>query len=154
MKAKAEAHGVEVTIVTDALIGEAKEVAKDVVGALHKTKPNSMFLYGGETTVKVRVKGKGGRNLELGLSSLRFLEDNELLAAVASDGRDNTDFGGVICDTMTKKKAEELHLSVDEALEKNQSYAFFSAVSDYLMMGETGSNVSDLLIAYHATTEK
>jgi glycerate-2-kinase len=66
--------------------------------------------------------------------------------SVASDGRDNTDYAGALCDIMTKEKARKFGLDVDQHLEGNESYKFFEYVGDYLMTGSTGSNVSDLVI--------
>ena len=39
----------------------------------------------------------------IGAFSARFLKDDELILALVSDGRDNTDFAGAICDKITRK---------------------------------------------------
>ena len=48
---------------------------------------------------------------------------------------------------MTKEKAEELGLEAGEFLENNDSAAFFEKAGDSIETGDTGSNVSDLVIA-------
>ena len=48
---------------------------------------------------------------------------------------------------ITKKKALDENLSLEEYLENNRSYDFFERVQEYLLCGNTGSNVSDLIIA-------
>lgn len=149
MAKKAAALGFAPHIVTTRLTGEARNVGYRLVQDLDKASAKSVLLYGGETTVVVKKPGKGGRNQEVGLSALQFLKPRQCLAVVASDGRDNTDFAGVICDIMTKEKAEALGLQLDIFLNENRSYEFFSEVGDYLTTGDTGSNVSDLFVAIY-----
>ena len=65
----------------------------------------------------------------------------------ASDGRDNTAVAGAICDIITKKKAAALGLDVEKYLAENDSYSFFAKVGGQIVAGNTGSNVSDLVVA-------
>ena len=81
------------------------------------------------------------------MSGLRFTQENELLISLASDGRDNTEFAGAIADDITKKHAGQKGLEVAEYLKENKSYSFFKQTGDYIETGNTGSNVSDLIIA-------
>lgn len=135
-------------IVTAAMNGEARNIGKEIAGELAKNKAKTVLLYGGETTVTVdNPNGKGGRNQELALSALRFVSGDQIIVSVASDGRDNSDFGGAICDKITMEKAKELNLDPQAFLNRNLSYEFFAKTGDYLMLGDTGSNVSDLIIA-------
>ncbi len=150
MKKEAEKKGFFVDVRSKTLQGEARDVASDIVEALHKAKPGTVHLYGGETTVTVRKPGKGGRNLEMALSALRYIAPGEIVLPLATDGRDNTDFAGAICDMMTKEDAQKLELDIDAFLENNNSYDFFDRTGDYIMTGLTGSNVSDLIIAFKA----
>jgi hydroxypyruvate reductase/glycerate 2-kinase len=136
------------TIATATLCGEAREVGLATVRELHKAAARSMILYGGETTVTVvNPKGVGGRNQEVVLGALADIKNGELVMSVASDGRDNTGYGGAFCDIMTKQTAEKKNLDPTLFLKENRSYDFFLAEGDYLLMGDTGSNVSDLIIA-------
>lgn len=146
MAETAQKQGFVPKIYTARLEGEARDVAETIMNELHDAPPKTALLYGGETTVTVKVKGKGGRCLELGLSALRFIKEGELLIPFASDGRDNTDFSGPICDIITIKNAAAGKLDITEHLEGNQSYRFFATTGDYLMTGDTGSNVSDLIV--------
>lgn len=147
MMQKAKEPGFAATIRTATLAGEAKDVAETILRELRSAAPHSALLYGGETTVTIRRPGKGGRNLELALSGLRFIQEGELLMSLASDGRDNTDFAGGICDMITREKADQKKLDVASYLEENHSYQFFSDVGEFVLTGSTGSNVSDLIIA-------
>lgn len=147
MREKAQELGFTPAVRSAAITGETREVAQRVVEELHAAPPKSALLYGGETTVTVKGKGKGGRNLEFALSALRLMQSGEVVMAVASDGRDNSDFAGAICDTITKEKAATKNLDLETYLNENNEYPFFEAIGDYLMTGDTGSNVSDLVIA-------
>ena len=147
MKEKAESLGFEAHIRTAQLQGEAKEVARGIVEELHEAPAKSVLLYGGETTVTIEHKGKGGRNLELSLAALQWIKEEELLFPFASDGKDNTEYAGAVCDMVTKGHAETKGLHVEEYLKKNQSFPFFEQTEDYVLTGNTGSNVSDLIIA-------
>lgn len=147
MKSEAEKLGFEASIVTDRIEGEAREVGINIIEILHKETKKVCLLYGGETTVTVDKKGRGGRNGELALSALRSVGEGELLMAVASDGRDNGPYAGAIVDLPGRQKAEELNLNIDEYLAGHNDASFFEQTGDYLMTGNTGSNVSDLLIA-------
>lgn len=126
---------------------EARDFGEQVIKELKNHPSKSVLLYGGESTVKVRGKGKGGRNQELALSALRFVKEGQVLVAVASDGRDNGTVAGAICDIIGKEKAKNLGLDIEKYLKNNDSYTFFSETGDYLITGDTGSNVSDLIIA-------
>lgn len=146
MADKARELGLEPKIITSELTGEARDVAEQIIGGLDNYPSKTALLYGGETTVTVKVKGKGGRNLEVALSALQFMKPGQTIMTIASDGRDNTDYAGAICDIMTKRRAEELGLDPKKYLDENANYDFFSKAGNYLQTGNTGSNVSDLTI--------
>ncbi|MDP2598355.1 MAG: DUF4147 domain-containing protein [Candidatus Liptonbacteria bacterium] len=147
MKTKAEELGFAAMICTSCLKGEARDVGLAITKELHAAGPKTALLYGGETTVTVRGRGRGGRNLELALSAMRDINEGELVMSVASDGIDNGPFAGAICDTMTKKAAVEAGLALEDFLRDNNGYPLFEKIGNYLMTGDTGSNVSDLMIA-------
>jgi len=129
------------------LSGEARSVAKEIVDELSRENTGMVLLYGGETTVKVTGKGKGGRNQEMSVSGLRYINDNQMLVSVASDGKDNSEYAGGICDIITKQKAYNLNLDIEGYLTENNSFDFFDKIGEGLKTDDTGSNVSDLIIA-------
>lgn len=147
MANRAEKLGFKTEIKTTKLEGEARDIGEQIAREINESDQKIALIYGGETTVTVKTHGKGGRNQELALSALRFIEDDCLVAAVNSDGWDNTDFAGALCDNLTREKANELGLDVSEYLDKNQSYNFFEKVGDYFRTGLTNSNIADLLLA-------
>ncbi len=150
MRAAAEKLGFLAEIRGSELTGEASEVGQMVTEALHAVPPRSALLWGGETTVTVRGAGRGGRNLELAASALRFVRDGEEILSLASDGRDHGPFAGAICDTITKKAIADAGLDLEQFLSNNDTYGLFEKVGNYLTTGDTGSNVSDLIIAMKA----
>ncbi|MEK7169647.1 MAG: DUF4147 domain-containing protein, partial [Patescibacteria group bacterium] len=143
MSEKAKELGFDADIHTNILEGEARDVGKEIAENLHKENRKTCVLYGGETTVCVKGAGKGGRNQEVAMGALGEVGERELILSFASDGRDNTDFAGALCDKITSEKAAKLGLKPEEFLKNNDSYAFFKEVGDYLLTGDTGSNVSD-----------
>jgi glycerate 2-kinase len=148
MEQEGQKLGFAVKIMTAALQGEAREVGQATARELHAAPARTMLLYGGETTVTiVNPAGVGGRNQEVVLGALAEIKSGELVMSVATDGRDNTGYGGALCDIITKETAEKKNLVPETFLKENRSYDFFEAEGDYLLMGDTGSNVSDLIIA-------
>lgn len=145
---EAERLGYRSTIVDTHLTGEASEVGRQVVSALHEAPGKTALLYGGETTVTITEQGgNGGRNLEMAIAALPTLTDNELVLPLASDGHDNCDRAGGIADSLTRTHAEEKAASIDDNLRRHTSLDFFDATGDALITGYTGSNVSDIIIA-------
>jgi glycerate-2-kinase len=141
--------GLTPTIKNLALAGEARAVGEAIARELSTAPPGSVYLYGGETTVTIQnaSMGQGGRNQELALGALPQLSAGECLLAIASDGVDNSDHAGALCDTITRERARVVGLDPVVFLNQNNSYAFFTAVGDYLETGYTGANVSDIIIA-------
>ncbi len=147
MKEEAERLGFTPDVCAVCVTGNARVMGARMVEDLHAVVPRTALLYGGETTVVVRHDGKGGRNQELMLAALPHVAKGELIAAIASDGWDNTPHAGALADTLTWKRARELGLSAEDALARNDSYHFFEAVDDALVTGRLGSNVADLFVA-------
>ena len=102
---------------------------------------------GGETTVTIRGKGKGGRNQEFALAAAIDLAglDGVLILSGGTDGTDGpTDAAGAIADGETCERAAALGLSAREYLANNDSYHFFQPLGDLLITGPTNTNVMDV----------
>lgn len=147
MAKAAEARGFSPKIVDSAFSGEARELGVEIAQELQARPPGTVLLYAGESTVTVRGKGKGGRNQELALAALQAIRNGGIVLALASDGRDNSDHAGALCDIITWEKAQHLGLNPEAFLSNNDAYNFFLQVGDYLLTSDTGANVSDLVIA-------
>jgi len=147
MAEHAKRLGYQFNIRTLHLAGEAREAGEYIGEELHKAETASVLLYGGETTVTLNGDGKGGRNQELVLSALRSIREGELIVSINSDGMDNSDVAGALCDILTKECAEKLGLNIQKYLDVNNSYEFFQKTGDFIYTEYTGSNISDLVVA-------
>ena len=108
------------------------------------------LVIGGETTVTVKAKGKGGRNQEVVLSASLGIDGmaNVLIASAGTDGVDgNTSAAGAIADGTTVRRGLKRGLSPEEYLGKNDSYSYFRKLGDLIRTGPTGTNVNDITIA-------
>lgn len=154
MALKAESLGLKSTVLTSYLEGEAREVgkviasiAKQVVFHRVPIEPPCAIFFGGETTVTVRGKGKGGRNQELALSLATAIKGlpKVTFSSIGSDGIDGySDAAGAIVDGATIGKALKKGLSPTYYLQNNDSNSFFRQVGDLIYTGQTGTNVNDL----------
>ena len=122
----------------------------DITGKilLENAKGGELLLAAGETIVKIRGDGKGGRNQELALSALNYINEGDIVISCASDGYDNTESAGAIADAETLKKAQEQNLDIQKYLDNNDSFNFFTITKDQIMTGKTGLNVSDIFLVY------
>jgi hydroxypyruvate reductase len=152
---QAELEGFHAEILTDGLQGEAREVGQNLAHRLRvsiSAKPRPCCLIaGGETTVKIKGEGKGGRNQELALAALPVLSGLQkvILVALATDGDDGpTDAAGAVVTDDSAQRAESLGLDATSYLSRNDSYPFFEALGDLLKTGPTGTNVNDLVFLY------
>jgi glycerate 2-kinase len=150
MATRAAELGYASAVVTATLAGEARDVGEWVAGALRAAAPRTALLFGGETTVTVRGRGRGGRNLEVALAAARLVGEGEVVVTVASDGRDNGDHAGAVADRRTREAARRLGLDAGALLDDNDSYGFFEPIGDLVVTGPTGANVADLVIALKA----
>jgi hydroxypyruvate reductase len=146
-------EGITPAILGDSVTGEASEVAK-VYGALARQvrrhgepfKPPVALISGGECTVAVRGRGRGGRCgeflLALGLD-LTGLDGVHALAA-DTDGIDGSeDNAGAYLAPDSLARAESTGLSAKRLVANNDSYSFFSVLGDLVVTGPTRTNVND-----------
>jgi glycerate 2-kinase len=150
-KEKAEELGYKSIILTTHLEGEARNIGSFLIDKSKNYYSNSkkiMFISGGETTVIVKGKGKGGRNQEMVLSTVSCLKDSDIVfASVGTDGIDGaSDAAGAIADSFSLKNALDKNLSPEIFLKDNNSYEFFKKLDDLLFTGSTGTNVMDIQI--------
>ena len=147
------------TIILSSLVeGESREVAKFFAAIAREVshtgtpvpKP-ACIIAGGETTVTIKGKGKGGRNQEFALSAAMEIEGCEgvVILSAGTDGTDGpTDATGAIVDFNTCKDArKEFRLNPEEFLNKNDSYNFFKKSGEHIITGPTMTNVMDIMIS-------
>ena len=148
---KAKDLGYHAMLLTTKLEGEAKDVGKFLVEKANNYSidvDKMVFIAGGETTVTIKGKGKGGRNQEMILGSVKELSDNDVVfSSFATDGIDGAcDVAGAIADGFTLSKANKMKLDPNIYLNDNNSFEFFKLLDDLLKTGPTGTNVMDLQI--------
>lgn len=144
MAKEARGLGYQVKIFSSDLKNSSESVGQILFRA---SKPGLALLAGGETTLTVSGKGKGGRNTHLCLAALEYLPKDTVLLAIDSDGQDNSDAAGAIISEKTLKKAQELNLDPKEYLENFNSYHFFRQTGDLIKTKPLPTNVGDLVVA-------
>lgn len=111
------------------------------------------LLAGGEPTVQLTGKGRGGRNQELALRvGLELSGGAKKSPAVflsgGTDGQDGpTEAAGAVSDADLEAEAMNQGLDINGFLSNNDSFTFFSRLSDgrrLLLPGLTGTNVMDV----------
>ena len=145
--------GVTPVILGDAIEGEAREVAIVHAGIARQVKRHGqpagtpcVLLSGGETTVTVRGKGRGGRNAEFLLALAVALGGESGIHALAgdTDGVDGTeDNAGAVLTPDSLVKAAGRNLDAKKMLADNNGYSFFSGLGDLVITGPTLTNVND-----------
>lgn len=143
MKQKAMGNGYKIEVYSDRAQGLSKVLGSKLV---EKTKPHSILLAGGETTVIVKGHGKGGRNQTLVLAALEAAGTNSVIASFGTDGMDFYYYAGAIGDANTLKKAKDLGLDPQKYLDDDNSYEFWNQTKDGIYTDRLQSNVSDLMI--------
>lgn len=153
---QAKKEGFNSMLLTSTMEGEAREIAhllasisKEIKYFDRPIQKPAAIICGGETTVKVKGKGKGGRNQEAALSFLidvKGLEDL-LILTYATDGRDGqTDAAGVIATGQTYFKAIKNGLNPVEFLKNNDSYTFFDRMNLLIKTTPTHTNLNDIFL--------
>lgn len=154
----AEELGYETSFLTDELKYEAKEAgvvfAKraalyNKVSRLASSKKKIAIVEGGETVVKVRGEGKGGRNQEFALAAAPYIDGKTIaIFSVGSDGTDGpTDAAGGYVDGRSYGALTAKKIDVEEVLWNNDAYTALEAIDGLIITGPTGTNVNDLAVA-------
>jgi glycerate 2-kinase len=152
--AEAARQGIPAVILSDAIEGEAREVgsvhaaiAREVAWRNRPFSPPVLILSGGETTVTLKAKGKGGRNTEFLLSLAIGIDGLDGVHALAADtdGIDGSeDNAGAFCDGTTVARMRAAGVDAKSRLARNDAWTAFHAVGDLFVPGPTGTNVNDL----------
>ena len=147
--AEARRRGYRAELLTRALQGEARLMARELVERGGRLAPGTCLVAGGETTVTVRGRGKGGRCQELALAAALALAPGAPLAVLAggTDGTDGpTDAAGALVDAGTPARARAAGVDPARALEDNDSHRALAASGDLLVTGPTNTNLLDLYL--------
>ena len=147
--AVARKAGVEVVMLGDNLEGEARslgtEHARLALDTARRGKP-AVILSGGETTVTVRGKGRGGRNVEYLLAEAIAANGAQGIWGLSADtdGVDGAEeIAGAIFTPDTLARARALGRDPQAMLDDNDGHGFFGMLGDSLITGPTRTNVND-----------
>jgi glycerate 2-kinase len=143
----------EFVMLGDRVEGEARTVAAEHAKrarALQAGGRKAVLLSGGELTVTIKGKGRGGPNQEYALALAIALGGAPGLSALAAD-TDGTDGGGgtasdpagAAIDPSTLVRARGLGLDPAQFLADNDSTGFFERIGDLVVTGPTFTNVND-----------
>ena len=155
---KAAELGYNTIILSSMVQGESREaaiffsaIAKEVYRSGRPVSRPACIIAGGETTVTIKGKGKGGRNQEFALSAALEISgyDGIVVLSAGTDGTDGpTDATGAIVDSNTCKNAKvKFCLKPEEYLSRNDSYNFFNNTGEHIITGATMTNVMDIMIS-------
>ena len=149
----ARMHGVTPHILSDAIEGEAREVAlmhsalaREVALRNRPFERPAVLLSGGETTVTLRNKsGKGGRNGEFALALALAIDGQGITALAAdTDGIDGSENNaGAYVDGSSARRLRAVGFDGRAILDSNNSFEAFSLLRDLFNTGPTGTNVND-----------
>lgn len=149
----AGAAGISPVVLGNSIEGKSREVARVMAGMTRQVRRYGqpcpapcVLLSGGETTVTIRGKGRGGRNVEFLLALALALRGQAQTWAIAgdTDGVDGVEeIAGAIIGPETLERAGRLGISVSNRLADNDAHSVFEALGDQVITGPTLTNVND-----------
>ena len=145
--------GVRPVLLGDTVTGEARDVAQ-VMAAIAReiarydqpfARPVAL-ISGGECTVTIRGRGRGGRCSEFLLALANQLDGVSGVWAIAADTDGIDGVGpnaGAIVGPDTMARAAAAGLDAQALLDDNDAWAFFDTLGDLVVTGPTRTNVND-----------
>jgi glycerate 2-kinase len=152
---EATSLGAQTLALGECIRGEARDVGVRLA-ALAQCVENDRpvcLVAGGESVVRLKGDGIGGRNQELALAAAVVLADTPrseaVLLAAGTDGTDGpTPAAGGWADASTVARGETEGADARAALDRNDSHSFFEAEGGLFVTGPTGTNVMDLVLVW------
>ena len=152
---KARELGLNAFQVTSELTGDTTDAANHLVNIARSYQADDLIekpcclLFGGETTVKVKGTGVGGRNQHLALLIALLLRGSKgiTLLAAGTDGNDGpTEAAGAVVDNQTFDAASNKNLDARQYLSNFDSFHFFKKAGGHIITDPTGTNVMDVIV--------
>jgi glycerate 2-kinase len=156
---EALARGYATIVLDEPITGDASTAgagfARRAAAAARRIGGPAMVVASGETTVRVRGQGIGGRNQEFALGAAIEIAAEGAPLAIAAFGTDgidgNSPAAGAIADPTTVARGRDRGLDAAAALHDNDSYHYFQRLGDLIVTGPTGTNVGDVFVAIMGT---
>ena len=134
------------------LEGDVQIIAKNFIQDLKKKnyKKPMILISGGESTVKIKGKGKGGRNQEFALHFIKNIRKScsnlkFTLLSAGTDGRDGpTNAAGAIVNDKSLDLIVSKKINLDKELENNNSYQVLKKINSLVIINGTNTNVADI----------
>jgi glycerate 2-kinase len=154
-KQKSLEFNINAVIIDDQLQGDSSSVAEYIVETSVRFKNDKSevkpvcLLFGGETTIKMTGKGKGGRNQHLALLCAQLLRQHNgiTILSAGTDGTDGpTDAAGAVVDSDTFAGAHSKNISPEKFIQNFDSYHFFKKAGGQIITGPTTTNVMDIIV--------
>lgn len=150
---KATSLGIRPILLGDNLEGEvqglayyhAEQVRKEISSSSSHRIP-CVLLSGGEATVRVQGRGRGGPNTEFALHLALALNGLDRVFAIScdTDGIDGSEENaGAMITPTTLRRSQEIGTDLVQKLEDNDSYSVFQSLDDLVITGPTFTNVND-----------
>jgi glycerate-2-kinase len=130
-------------------VRQLTDLARSVPGKPGSLKRPCCVVAGGETTVTVTGRGKGGRAQEFAASAALEIAGlpNTWIVALGTDGTDGpTDAAGAIVSGGTVPRAKTLGIDLRSSLDRHNTYPALKAAGCHIHTGPTGTNVNDLYL--------
>jgi len=152
--AQARELGFTPHVLTRALEGEARDVAGRFVELARAIRAGrgpvrapACVIAGGETTVTIRGRGKGGRCQEFALTAALAMDglDDVVMLAAGTDGSDGpTEAAGALVDRESVARARVRGFDPEAGLAENDSNTVLGGAGDLVVTGPTNTNLLDL----------
>ncbi len=152
-RAELQARGIAVQRHEAHIAGDVSQVVGRVEQAL-RNEPGVVHLWGGEATVMLpAAPGRGGRNQQLALALAGRIrgEADAVVLCAGTDGTDGpTEDAGGLVDNLTVQRGDIEGLDIEDHLRRADAGNYLEQTGDLITTGPTGTNVTDLLIAWRA----
>ncbi len=152
--ARARELGFTPHVLTRALEGEARdmagrfvEMARAIQAGRGPVAAPACVIAGGETTVTIKGRGKGGRCQEFALTAALAMDglSDVVVLAAGTDGSDGpTEAAGAIVDRESAARARARGFDPEAGLAESDSNTVLGGAGDLVVTGPTNTNLLDL----------
>ena len=152
----AQQAGLRTVLFSTPLVGEAARAGKAFASLAERLSEGKgivrrpyCIVAGGETTVTVTGRGKGGRAQEFAAAAACEIAgfQKTWIAAMGTDGTDGpTDVAGALVSGATLGQAKSEGINLRRALAQHNIFPAFRTLKSHIVTGPTGTNVNDLYL--------